>query len=337
MRVPVRCNATRDTKGQIQINIVVDNFVGLDAVMAEEGNKANTCWTDQTKLGRTVTYDTTDESALRELGPNEFLLSKNTPHFDALIDFDLIRLTVKTLDVQDIGYFPVYRLQIPVSNDPNRRPSAGTRTFGQRNSGTPPAGKTNISFISRSRSLGTSQHRTLSKASRHQRTPPNLSPSNNVSAGLKHGPSGRRILRRSKSDDAMNLFPQEAPGNGNDAVHTRMPRRGSLTRLASTVSSSKRELSQSVHSGMSFINVAEHALPKKECTKTTEMGTSNNSLHSALEPFSETARTSPEYTRTGKPWTFIKESKRRLFSTAATGHVAYKPHEDDSSSSSTTS
>jgi CDGSH-type Zn-finger protein len=126
LRLPVSCKVHRDKIGQANVHVMLDAFAGLDQVIPAAKiilGEDHCDWMDDGEViaalkaskSQTITLDIQDEEAHAGLKLDEAFISeeKKPAIFEAMVEFELIQPTKKTVQVDSIGTLLVYKLKFP--------------------------------------------------------------------------------------------------------------------------------------------------------------------------------------------------------------------------------
>ena len=134
VRVPASCSVIRERSGQTSVHVALDAFAGLAATVPVGKailGEATCDWSDESKVlvalkaskSKTVTYDVHDRHALHHLAANETFIDREAQPevHDAMLEFELMEQTDKTVRVDDLDCLPVYKLKFPIPPRPSIR------------------------------------------------------------------------------------------------------------------------------------------------------------------------------------------------------------------------
>jgi hypothetical protein len=128
LRLPVSCKVQRDKIGQANVHVMLDAFAGLDQVIPAAKvilGEDHCDWMDDGEVlaalkaskSQTITLDIQNKEAHAGLKRDEAFISeeKKPAIFEAMVEFELIKPTKKTVQVDLMGTLLVYKLKFPDS------------------------------------------------------------------------------------------------------------------------------------------------------------------------------------------------------------------------------
>jgi hypothetical protein len=141
VRLPVSCKVQRDKIGQANVHVMLDAFAGLDQVIPAAKlimGEDHCDWMDDGEVlaalkaskSQTITLDIQNKEAHAGLKRDEVFISeeKKPAIFEAMVEFELIKPTQKTVQVDLLGVLLVYKLKFPDTAQTKRPPLQKSRS-----------------------------------------------------------------------------------------------------------------------------------------------------------------------------------------------------------------